>query len=52
MLEGTIAAITLAGLYSAALLTTHRAGRRSEIALGPFMTLGTLATLAAHLPAR
>jgi leader peptidase (prepilin peptidase)/N-methyltransferase len=44
-LRGTIAAILLAGLYSAIMLLTGRAARRSEIALGPFMVLGAAIAL-------
>lgn len=42
---GAFASFLLGGLYSALLLATRRAGRRSEIPFGPFMLVGALLTV-------
>lgn len=46
LLSGTFAAFALAGLYGGALLALHRATRTSQLPLGPFILLGTLAVIA------
>jgi leader peptidase (prepilin peptidase) / N-methyltransferase len=46
LLSGTFAAFALAGLYGGALLALHRATRTSQLPLGPFILLGTLAAIA------
>lgn len=40
------AAFVLAGVYGGALLALHRATRTSQMALGPFILVGTLAAMA------
>jgi putative ABC transport system permease protein len=40
------AAFALAGVYGGALLALHRATRTSQLPLGPFILLGTLAAIA------
>jgi leader peptidase (prepilin peptidase) / N-methyltransferase len=46
LLSGTFAAFALAGVYGGALLALHRATRTSQLPLGPFILLGTLAAIA------
>jgi leader peptidase (prepilin peptidase) / N-methyltransferase len=46
LLFGTFAAFALAGVYGGALLALHRATRTSQLPLGPFILLGTLAAIA------
>jgi len=46
LLSGTFAAFALAGVYGGALLALHRATRSSQLPLGPFILLGTLAAIA------
>jgi leader peptidase (prepilin peptidase) / N-methyltransferase len=46
LLSGTFAAFVLAGLYGGALMALHRAARTSQLPLGPFILLGTLAAIA------
>ena len=45
VLVGTFAGFTLAAVYGAALLATHRGTRTSQFPLGPFILLGALAAL-------
>jgi leader peptidase (prepilin peptidase) / N-methyltransferase len=46
LLSGTFAAFALAGVYGGALLALHRATRTSQLPLGPFILLGSLAAIA------
>ena len=46
LLSGTFAAFALAGIYGGVLLALHRATRTSQLPLGPFIILGTLAAIA------
>jgi leader peptidase (prepilin peptidase) / N-methyltransferase len=46
LLSGTLAAFVLAGVYGGVLLALHRATRTSQLPLGPFIILGTLAAIA------
>jgi leader peptidase (prepilin peptidase) / N-methyltransferase len=46
LLTGTFAAFALAAVYGAALLVLHRATRTSQLPLGPFILIGTLAAIA------
>lgn len=46
VLSGTFAAFALVGVYGGALLALHRATRTSQLPLGPFILLGTLAAIA------
>ncbi len=46
LVAGTFAAFALAALYGIALLLLHRATRASQLPLGPFIVLGTLAAFA------
>ena len=46
LLAGTLAGFTLAAVYGGVLLATHRASRTSQLPLGPFILLGTLAAIA------
>jgi leader peptidase (prepilin peptidase)/N-methyltransferase len=46
LLSGTFAAFALAGVYGGTLLALHRATRASQLPLGPFILLGTLAAIA------
>lgn len=46
LIAGTFLTFALAALYGIALLLLHRASRTSQLPLGPFIVLGTLAALA------
>jgi leader peptidase (prepilin peptidase)/N-methyltransferase len=46
LLTGTFAGFALAAIYGGVRLATHRATRTSQLPLGPFILLGTLAALA------
>jgi leader peptidase (prepilin peptidase) / N-methyltransferase len=46
LLSGTFAAFALAGVYGGALPALHRTTRTSQLPLGPFILLGTLAAIA------
>ncbi len=46
LLSGTFAAFALAAVYGGALLVLHRATRTSQLPLGPFILIGTLAAIA------
>ena len=46
LVEGTFLTFALAAVYGIALLLLHRASRTSQLPLGPFIVLGTLAAIA------
>ena len=46
MVAGTFLTFALAAVYGIALLLWHRASRTSQLPLGPFIVLGTLAAIA------
>ena len=46
LVSGTVIAFALAAVYGGALLALHRATRTSQLPLGPFIILGTLAAIA------
>jgi leader peptidase (prepilin peptidase)/N-methyltransferase len=46
LITATFAGFVLAAVYGGVLLTTHRATRTSQLPLGPFILLGTLAAIA------
>lgn len=48
LVEGTFVTYVLAAVYGIALLLTHRATRTSQLPLGPFIVVGTLAAIAAY----
>jgi leader peptidase (prepilin peptidase)/N-methyltransferase len=45
VIEGTFLTFALAAGYGCALLLLHRATRTSQLPLGPFMVIGTLAAI-------
>jgi leader peptidase (prepilin peptidase)/N-methyltransferase len=45
VIEGTFLTFALAAGYGCALLLPHRATRTSQLPLGPFMVIGTLAAI-------
>jgi leader peptidase (prepilin peptidase) / N-methyltransferase len=47
LVEGTFLTFALAAVYGVALLLLRRASRTSQLPLGPFIVLGTLAAIAA-----
>jgi leader peptidase (prepilin peptidase)/N-methyltransferase len=47
LVAGTFLTFALAAVYGIALLLLHRASRTSQLPLGPFIVLGTLAVIAA-----
>jgi leader peptidase (prepilin peptidase)/N-methyltransferase len=46
LIAGTFITFALTAVYGAALLLLHRATRTSQLPLGPFIVLGTLAAIA------
>jgi leader peptidase (prepilin peptidase)/N-methyltransferase len=46
VVAGTFLTFALAAVYGIALLLLHRASRNSQLPLGPFIVLGTLAAIA------
>jgi leader peptidase (prepilin peptidase)/N-methyltransferase len=46
VVAGTFLTFALAAVYGIALLLLHRASRTSQLPLGPFIVLGTLAAIA------
>ncbi|HEX2314314.1 MAG TPA: A24 family peptidase [Thermomonospora sp.] len=49
-LTGVLAIHVTSGVYALGLLATRRAGPRTQIPFGPFMTLGTLVGVVVHAP--
>jgi leader peptidase (prepilin peptidase) / N-methyltransferase len=46
VLTGTFAGFALAAVYGGVLVAAHRGTRTSQLPLGPFILLGTLAAIA------
>jgi leader peptidase (prepilin peptidase) / N-methyltransferase len=46
VVTGTFTGLALAAVYGGALIAAGKAGRSSQLALGPFILIGTLAAIA------